>query len=278
MEQAYSTSMHEIAVGDRVETVGGDGAEVEIGSGRFPVDRVGHPGKGARAKRHDVGTAIGVFQAIEVTVQHGDVGKQMMCQEYRLGTLQVRVARHREVRVRGRRLRQCIGQVEHAAHQGEDRALRPEPQVGRNLVVAGATGVELAGDRADELAQPSLDAGVDILIGDGQREVAIFDLGEDLPEPALEGCRVLGADDPLLAEHAGVGDRAANVFAYQAHVERDRGVERLQASVGRLCEPSAPRFCRSGLLGHTLLLADRRDGDYPLANRDGRGTGVRKRG
>ena len=71
---------HEVAVGDRVETVGGDGTEAEVGPGRLAVDGVGDPGEGARAQRHDVGTAIGVFEAIEVTVQHGDVGKQMMCQ------------------------------------------------------------------------------------------------------------------------------------------------------------------------------------------------------
>src|SRR5215207_10258143 len=154
----------EITVGDRVETVGGDSTEVQIGSGRLSIDRVGHAGKGTCAKRHDVGPAIGVYQAIEVTVQHGDVGKQMVCQEHRLGALQVRVTRHYEVRVRGRRLCQGAGQVEHAAHQAEERALRPESQVSCNLVVAGAPGMELAGNPADDLAQPPFDAGVDILI------------------------------------------------------------------------------------------------------------------
>jgi hypothetical protein len=110
--------------------------------------------------------------------------------------------------------------------------------------------MESTGDRPDDLAQAPLDAGVDVLIGNGKGEIAVIDLREDLPESALECRGVLGADDPLLAEHAGVRDRPADILAYQAHVERDRGVERLEATVGCLSEPSAPRLCRSHVLGH----------------------------
>ena len=37
-----------------------------------------------------------------------------------------------------------------------------------------------------DLAQPPLDAGVDVFIGDGEREITVVDLGEDLPESALD--------------------------------------------------------------------------------------------
>ena len=193
-------------------------------------------------------------------MQHGDVGKQMMCQQHRLGALQMGVAGHREVGVRGRRLGQGIGQTEHAAHKSEESPLRPEPQVGRDLIVAGATGMEFAGDRADHLAQPPLDASVDVLIDDGEREIAVVDFGENLPESALERRGVFSGDDSLFAKHAGVGDRPANVLPDQAHVERDRGVERLEATVGRLSEPPAPCLHCSGPLSHAHLLAERRCG------------------
>ena len=173
-------------------------------------------------------------------MQHGDVSKQMMCQEHRLGALQVGVARHGKARVGVRRLGQGVGQVEHAAHEGEERPFGPEPQVGRDLIVAGATGMEFAGDRADDLTQPPLHAGVDILVGDGEREIAGFDLEEDLPESAFQGRGVLDADDALFAKHAGVGNRPADIFTYQTHVELDRGVEGLETTVGRLSEPPAP--------------------------------------
>ena len=42
----------------------------------------------------------------------------------------------------------------------------PEPQVGRDLVVARAAGVQLARQRADLLVQQPLDQGVDVFVGD----------------------------------------------------------------------------------------------------------------
>ena len=43
-------------------------------------------------------------------------------------------------------------------------APQPELQIGRDLVVAGSAGVELAGQRADRVVELRLDVGVDILV------------------------------------------------------------------------------------------------------------------
>jgi hypothetical protein len=110
--------------------------------------------------------------------------------------------------------------------------------------------MELTGDCADDLAQPPLDAGVDILVGDGECEVAGFNFGVNLPETPFERRGVFSSDDSLFAKHSSVGNRPADIFAYQAHIERYRRIEGLKAAIGRLGEPPAPRLGCSHLLGH----------------------------
>ncbi len=111
--------------------------------------------------------------------------------------------------------------------------------------------MQFASDATDDLAQPPLDPGMDVLIGDRQRELAALDLLEDLPERLGNVLRLVLRDDALLAEHADVRDRATDILPHHPHVEPDRGVERLQAQVRALREPPAPRHLLPALLRHT---------------------------
>ena len=74
---------------------------------------------------------------------------------------------------------------------------------------------------------------------------------EDPFEPADDGLRLLGGDDPLLGQHPGVGDGSLDVVAVQALIEVDGGGEFLDEFVGGLGEAAGPGF----VVTHVVLLA-----------------------
>ena len=130
-----------------------------------PVDLPVDAGERAGAERHHRGAVEGELEAQDVPGQHPEVGEQVVAEVDRLGALQVRVAGHRPVAV-------ALGEVEQPLHRRTGELDRPQRvrldhhrHVGRHLVVARAPGVELAGERADLLAEQALDRHVDVLVG-----------------------------------------------------------------------------------------------------------------
>ena len=57
-----------------------------------------------------------------------------------------------------------------------DRVAHPQPEIGRDLIVARARGVQPPGRRPDQLGEPALDVHVDVLERALEREFAGFDL------------------------------------------------------------------------------------------------------
>jgi hypothetical protein len=98
--------------------------------------------------------------------------------------------------------------------------------VGRDLVVARASRVELSADGPDDLDQAPLDRHVDVLVLERDGEGVVLDLAADLLEAALDLREVLGADDLAAREHARMRERLRDVIGRQAPVEVDRRVER----------------------------------------------------
>ena len=100
--------------------------------------------------------------------------------------------------------------------------------------------MEFALDRADQLAQAALDAGVDVLIGQRELERARLGLVPDQPEPALDLRGLVRSDDSLLAEHPHMGDRAAHILEDQPRIEADRGRVRLGSGIRSARKPPRP--------------------------------------
>ena len=71
-------------------------------------------------------------------------------------------------------------QLAHRGVEAVDRAAHPQPEIGRDLVVARARRVQPPGRRADQLGEPRLDVEVDVLVRLAEDEGAGFDLGPDL--------------------------------------------------------------------------------------------------
>jgi hypothetical protein len=160
----------------------------------------------------------------------------------RLGALQMGVAGQDRVDVLARTLGQDAPQLRQAMTRGMRRVPQVQRQIGRDLVVAAATGVQAARNRPDALAQPRLHVHVDVLEARIELERSGLDLAQQLLQAGCDRVRVGGRDHAGATQHAGVGDRAANVVARQLAVELDRRGEALHARVGALAEASPPRL------------------------------------
>ncbi len=182
--------------------------------------------------------------------KHLDVGEQVVRERDRLRALQVRVAGQDGLLV--------------LARAGDERALEPaerrvaaiaggddeEPLVERDLVVAAAAGVQVAGVGADELAEPPLDVGVHVLERRVEADLARRELGADLVEGGHDPARHRLRHDPLRGEHGDVGLAAADVLRVERAVVLDRDGERDEARVGLARERGAGDGFRLRLEAH----------------------------
>ena len=151
----------------------------------------------------------------------------MVAERHRLRRLQMREARHHAGREGERLLGERRLQPGELPVEGVDRVARPEPHIGRDLVVARARGVEPPRRRADEVGEPLLDVHVDVFERPREREGAALDLGRDGLEPALDRGHILARQDPGGAEHRRMRQGAADVVGSKPLVEADGSVDLL---------------------------------------------------
>ncbi len=217
-----------------------DAGEAQLAGDGLAVDGVGDAGQGAGAQRQLIGARAAVAEAAGVAVQHLEVGQQVVREEHRLRPLEVGVAGHDHLAVGLRQLQEGGLEAAQGGQHVADGLLQVEAQVGGDLVVARASGVQPVGRLADLLPQSSLDVHVHVLELAPEDEAPRLDLLPDLLQPAHDGLGVGGGDDPLAGQHAGVGDGAGDVLLVQPPVDVDAGGEGLRPRVGGLGEASAP--------------------------------------
>ncbi len=117
-----------------------------------------------------------------------------------------------------------------------------EPEVGGDLVVARACGVELARNRADQLLEPRFHRHVDVFIFAAELEEPAFDLGAHGVEARDDGFGLRVREDAHGAEHVGMSLACADVFGVEAPVEGYGGVDFLHDLGGLRLEAPAPHF------------------------------------
>ena len=115
-----------------------------------------------------------VGEPAAVARRHLDVSEKMMPERHRLRGLQMREARHHRAGVLQRLLGQRLLVVAEQPVDVVDPRPHPQPEIGRDLIVARARGVQPAGGRPDQLGEPALDVHMDVF----ERR-----LNWNLPEP-----------------------------------------------------------------------------------------------
>src|SRR5437667_386970 len=115
-----------------------------------------------------------------------------------------------------------------------------ETLVEGDLVVARASGMELAPHRAGDLDEPALDVHVNVFELAPEGEAPALQLGPHRFEPALDGRTLRGVDQPRPLESPRPRHAAADVVGPEPPVEGKRGGERLGGGIGARAEATAP--------------------------------------
>ena len=132
-------------------------------------------------------------------------------------------------------------EVDERRVQPVDRPTQPQPQVGRDLVVARATRVQLAGQRPDPVGQRRFEVEVDVLeVRVPRKRPVAHRLGQAL-EPGHQLVDLFGGEQPGTPETAHVRDRPGDVIGGQLPVELDRAREIGHPSIVRPRRTDRPR-------------------------------------
>src|SRR5262245_5231956 len=118
----------------------------------------------------------------------------------------------------------------------------PETDVGGDLVVAGAGGVQSPRGRPDDRREARLDVHVDVFELLVELETALLYFIADLQEAGEDLFDLGRRDDAGVAEHAGVGDGPLYVLQGHAAIDVNRGRVGLDDGVGGAGEASRPEF------------------------------------
>jgi hypothetical protein len=116
----------------------------------------------------------------------------------------------------------------------------PEPQVERDLVVAGPARVDAAPRVARELDQAPFHVQVDVFIGVRETEPARLDLPRDGPNPPLDACQRRAAEELPPEEAARVGEGPGEVRLREAAVERVGDGQLREGGAGSRVEARRP--------------------------------------
>ena len=135
----------EVAVAGRVHRIGGGGGEAEFACGDGAVEREGRAGDGSGAERAEIHAGACVGEAAEVALEHGNIGKQPVGDQDRLGALEMGVAGHHLVAGLLGEVEEGFGPGLEAGEDFVDRVADEEAHVSRDLLVAAAAGVQLEG-------------------------------------------------------------------------------------------------------------------------------------
>ena len=123
-----------------------------------------------------------------------------------------------------------------------DAVAQVKPQVGRDLIVARATGVQFLADLANALDQVRLDVHVHVFERHAPVEFAGVDFGFDFFQALDDRVAFFFREHAHFCQHLCVRDRAHDVVDVQPPIEADRGSEGLDDDVGRFSEAPAPGF------------------------------------
>ncbi len=129
-----------------------------------------------------------------------------------------------------------------------DRLADPQPQIGRDLVIAAAGRVQLAPHLAEPLDECPFDVHVNVFELDVELEAALLNFAADVAQGLLNSPAFVVGEQADVGQHLGMRDRGGDIVRIKAAIEAHTFSELLHAAVGRLLKNAAP-----SLFGHAML-------------------------
>ena len=212
----------EVAIGNRIQRIFAHSFKAEQLGDIFAFDRIAGSGQCCRAQRQAIDTLAAITQTFRIALEHLKIGHQVMCEADRLGDLQVREAGHDRVDMRFGKIEQCVLQRLDQYDKFVDRMAQIQAYVGRNLVIAGTTGVQPFAGIADQCDEPSFDVQVHIFQIGRPDEFTADDLVFDLGQTALDLIQVSLCNDAACSQHLRMCQRALDIEHGQPVVKPDR--------------------------------------------------------
>ena len=159
-----------------------------------------------------------------------------------LGPLQVGVAGHDGVQIGLGLLDEHLLQVQHLLDDDGDLFLYIQAGIHGHLVVPAASGVQALARIPNALGEQGLNVHVDVLIIQGELHLVVLNVSQNGLQALNNLLGLMLLDDPLLAQHGGVGNGAGNVLLVKPGVKADGGVKIIYQGIGLLLKPSSPEF------------------------------------
>ncbi|MNQ92837.1 hypothetical protein D3C85_1082750 [compost metagenome] len=176
------------------------------------VDREGRARECASAERKHVYALVAVLQALKVTLEHADVSHQMVREQDRLRTLQMRIPRDNRIEISLRFLKQGFLQLDQQAHELHHTLAQVEMHIRCHLIVAAAARVQLAADRTDQVDQGFLDIHMNIFILNRVLQLAAANHALHLQQAVFDFLHVFRRQDTAFAQHRHMRQAAFDIF------------------------------------------------------------------
>ena len=135
---------------------------------------VGGSGQRAAAQGGNAGALEAFLQAFPVALKRPEVRQPPVRNKERLGLLIMRVARKQDIEVSLCPFHQCGLQLVQGGVQLFPGADCPEAEIGGNLVIAAASGMQFPCQGAHQFGQAAFHGGMNILVAFSEGELVVF--------------------------------------------------------------------------------------------------------
>ena len=164
--------------------------ETQQFGGDFALNRIGRTGKGGSAERHTVDAFATVCHALEIASEHFDVGEHVVSDADGLGDLQMGETGHDGFGVLFRQIDQGRLKAPNQVLNDGNLVAQPQADVGGDLVVAAASGVQAFAGVADFVGQAAFNVHVDVFQIQRPFAFAGFDFCQNLGHTLSDGIQV----------------------------------------------------------------------------------------
>ena len=164
-----------------------------------------------------------------------------MAEGHRLGGLQVGEARHHRAGMGQRLLGERALVVGEARIEAVAGVADPQPEIGRDLVVARARRVQPPGRRPDQLGRRD-STFMWMSSSDRLNSNRPPSISARTNQPADDRLGVFGRNNALMRQHFGVGPARDHILAIELAVDVDRGIYVRHDGVRLGAEPAAPHL------------------------------------